>query len=168
MSAYEKSQSKSNFKIIAGNRAPTERQVRGGGVPPPANMPADEYLGICEGAKLATLYNKPTAVVSFRVADGQFFGVSLRGYFQIDLNGETTAAGCRYNQLCEIALGRPIEPGDDLHPSRVFPGKTFKILARYRAASSGKKRESQDPTVKKDASDTLRAGTIIELVEGGL
>jgi hypothetical protein len=168
MSIYEKSQAKSNFRIIAGNRAPTERQVHAGGVPPPANMPPAEYLAICEGAKLATLYGKPTAVVSFRIAEGQFFGVSLRGYFEIDLNGETTAAGCRYNQLCEIALARPIEPGDDLHPSRVFPGKIFKILARYRAASSGKKRESQDYTVKKDPSDTLRVGTIIELVEGGL
>jgi hypothetical protein len=166
MSAYEKLQSKSNFKIIAGNRAPTERQIRGGGVPPPDDMPADEYLTICEGAKVATLYGKPTAVVSFRVAEGQYFGVSLRGYFEIDLNGETTAAGCKYNQLCEIALARPIEPGDDLHPARIFPGKTFKVLARYRASSSGKKRESQDPHVKKDPADTLRVGTILELVEG--
>jgi hypothetical protein len=168
MSSYAKLPGKSNFKIIAGNRTPTERQVRAGGVPPPDDMPAGEYLTICEGAKVATLYGKPTAVVSFRVAEGQFFGVSLRAFFGIDLNGETTAAGCRYNQLCEIALGRPIEPGDDLHPSRVFIGKTFRVLARYRSASSGKKRESQDPTVKKDPSDTQRVGTILKLLEGGL
>ena len=98
MSNYAKPTAKSNLKIVAGNRAPTERQVRVGGVSPPADMAAGEYLTICEGAKLATLYGKPTAVVSFRVSEGNYFGVSLRGFFNIDLIGEVTAAGCRYNK----------------------------------------------------------------------
>jgi hypothetical protein len=168
MSNYAKPTAKSNLKIIAGNRAPTERQVRVGGVSPPADMPAGEYLTICEGAKVDTKWGKPTAVVSFRVADGKYFGVSLRAFFKIDLIGEVTTAGCRYNQLCEIALGRPVEPGDDLHPSRVFPGKTFKVLARYSSTTSDKRRLPLDSSIRKSASDTLRVGTILELVEGGL
>lgn len=168
MSSYAKSQSKSNLKIIAGAKAPTERQVRAGGVPPPDDMPAGEYLSICEGAKVATLYGKPTAVISFRVAEGKYFGVSLRAFFKIDLIGEVTTAGCRYNQICEIALGRPVEPGDDLHPARVFPGKFFKVLARYSSTTSDKRRLPQDSSIRKDASDTLRVGTILELMDGGL
>lgn len=165
MSKSHTSNPKSNFKIIAGKAPAGERQVRVGGVPPPADMPADEYLMLCEGAKLATLYGKPTAVVSFRVADGKYFGVSLRGFFNIDLIGEVTAAGCRYNQLCEIALGRPVEPGDDLHPSRIFPGKMFKVTARY-GLTNGKNRQARDPGKRTDSSDLLRVGTITELVEG--
>ena len=80
-SDHSKSQ-KANFRIIAGNKAPAERQVRVGGVSPPADMPAGKYLFFCEGAKLATLYGRPTAVVSFRVSDGKYFGVSLRGFFR--------------------------------------------------------------------------------------
>ena len=166
MSNYSKLQSKSNLKVVAGNKPPvSERQVRVGGVSPPQDMPAGEYITICEGAKLATLYGKPTAVISFRVTDGNYFGVSLRGFFHIELIGEVTAAGCRYNQLCEIALGRPLEPGDDLHPSRIFPGKMFRVTARY-GLTSGKNRQSRDPGIRKDPSDLLRVGTIIELVEG--
>jgi hypothetical protein len=165
MSNYSQKQSKSNFKIIAGNKAPAERQVRVGGVSPPADMPAGEYITICEGAKLATLYGKPTAVVSFRVTEGKYFGVSLRGFFKIDLIGEVTTAGCRYNQICEIVLGRPVEPGDDLHPARIFPGKMFKVTARY-GLTSGKNRQARDPGTRTDASDLLRVGTIVELQEG--
>jgi hypothetical protein len=137
-------------------------------MPPPAEMPADMYTAISDGGKVKTLWGKPTAVVSFRVTEGRYFGVSLRGFFEIDLNGETTTAGCRYNQLCEIALARPVEPGDDLHPARVFPGKMFRVEARYRSSSPGKKRIAEDPSVKKDPADRLRVGTIVELLDGGL
>jgi hypothetical protein len=158
---------KANFKIIAGSKAPAERQVRVGGVSPPADMPAGEYVTICEGAKLATLYGKPTAVISFRVSDGKYFGVSLRGFFNIDLIGEVTAAGCRYNALCEIALGRPVQPGDDLHPTRIFTGKMFAVTARY-GLTSGKNRQARDPSNRTDSSDLLRVGTILKLIDGGL
>jgi hypothetical protein len=130
-------------------------------------MPAGEYLTICESAKVATLYGRPTAIISFRVADGKYFGVSMRAFVPIDLIGEVTTPGCRYNKLCEIALNRPLESGDNLQPARVFTGKMFKVLARYRA-TSGKRRQSEDPSVRKDASDLLRIGTIIKLVESGL
>src|SRR4030095_16481433 len=122
----------------------SERNVRVGGASPPPDMPAGEYVTICEGAKLATLYGKPTAVISFRVSDGKYFGVSLRGFFNIDLIGEVTAAGCRYNALCEIALGRPVQPGDDLHPTRIFTGKMFVVTARY-GLDSGQKRPNTGP-----------------------
>jgi hypothetical protein len=169
MSNYSTPNSKSNFKIIAGNnKAPAERKVRVGGVAPPTDMPAGEYVTICEGAKVDTKWGKSTAVVAFRVADGKYFGVSLRAFFKIDLIGEVTTAGCRYNQLCEIALGRPVESGDDLHPSRIFPGKTFKVLARYSSTTSDKRRLPLDASIRKSASDLLRVGTILELLEGGL
>jgi hypothetical protein len=140
----------SQFKIIAGKSPSGERIIRAGGMPPPDEMPADKYITLCEGAKIATLWGKPTAVLTFRVADGKYFGVSLLGYFDIDMTGETTNAGCEYNTMCEIALNRELEPGDDLNPTRIFPGKVFEVAARYRKASPGKRGESQDPTVKKD------------------
>jgi len=135
-------------------------------MPPPLDMPAANYLTLCEGAKVATLWGKPIAVIRFRVTEGKYFGVSLVGYFGIDLVGEVTAAGCEYNRICEIALGRELEPGDDIHPSRIFPGKLFEVEARFRKTSPKGKRESQDSSIRKDPSDSLRVGAIIRVVDG--
>ena len=43
----------------------------------------------------------------------------------------------------------------------------FKVTARY-GLTSGKNRQARDPSIRKDPSDLLRVGTILELVEGGL
>lgn len=79
---------KSNsFRIIAGNKGKppiAERPVRAGGMPPPDDMPAGNYITVCEGAKVAIMWNKPTAVVRFRVTEGKYSGVSLAAYFDID------------------------------------------------------------------------------------
>jgi hypothetical protein len=162
---------KSNhLKIIAGAKAPKlpqgDRPIRAGGVAPPANMPAGKYIGLIEGARVATNYGKPTAVIVVRVTEGKFAGVSLSGYFPIDLNGEVTTAGCLYNKMCEIVLDRELEPGDDIHPARVFPGKLVEVVARFsKTTGSGKSRVTKDSSIKADLSDKLRIGEILRLVE---
>jgi hypothetical protein len=139
---------RSNLRIVAGAKAPAERVIRAGGIAPPADMPFGQYVGLCEGAKAATMWGKPTAVITCRVIEGKYSGVALKGFFEIDLNGETAAAGCEYYKICEIALDREIEPGEDLRPSQVFTGKIFVIQARFRLAAPGKRRHAEDPTGK--------------------
>jgi hypothetical protein len=65
-----------------------------------------------------------------------------------------------YTEQCAIALGRAIDPGDDLTPEAVFTGKVFLADVRFRS-TDGKKRTSVDANVRKDTLDFLR---VVELV----
>jgi hypothetical protein len=131
-------------------------------VSPPQDMPAGEYRVICEKAYVAN-YAPNTCVLHFRVAEGAFFGVTLRYWIDMEFLNGGLREGCAYVKHCELALGYEPEPEQDLSPDIVFPGKMFLVRARYRGTVSSWEATRADSTVCKDEWDFLRVGKLIAL-----
>jgi hypothetical protein len=160
---------KSNFKIIAGNKAPTVHRAQS--VPrnhevrrwvgAPDDMPAGRYKAVCEAAARVTKYSRPMAELQFTVVDGEYTGVCLPGWIRMDFRaGKRLKPGCLYEKCCQMALETNELP-DNLSP-QLFVGKVFMVDATY-ARTDGKSRTPQDETVKKSDGDYLRVVKLVYL-----
>jgi hypothetical protein len=118
------------------------------------------YSAACEAARIVSKFGKPTVECSFRVIDGEHFGTALPGWFHIKIVGDCVMPGCQYTKVCELVLGREIEPGDDIDPEAVLVGKKLKVGVRFRA-TDGKRLSAQDENTRKDGKDFLRVSSVL-------
>ena len=80
------------------------------------------------------------------------------------------APGCRFVRVCEVALSRVPDPGEDLSPDRVFVGRRFVVEVAYRATAQARGRGRRDPSLRsqrKDEADYLRVVEILSVAERG-
>jgi hypothetical protein len=118
------------------------------------------YKTTVQAAERATAWNKSVAILYHRILDGDHAGVALRQYITIKKVGNAVdVENNPYIEQCEIAIGRQVEPTDNLDPAAVFVGKVFNVTVRYRKTDPRhKKAVRQEETKKKDPNDKLRVG----------
>ena len=63
-----------------------------------------------------------------------------------------------------MALGRSIEPGDDLEPENIFVGKIFEADVGYRSNDGRDSCDEANREAKKDERDFLRVHRLTRLV----
>lgn len=155
---------RSSLKIVAGGSLTKPKQLRAGGLEPSDSMTPGEYIANCEGATITTKGRSTIALLEFRVINGPHSGTALRQWIGIpDVDG-IIHVGSRYGRQCALALGREIEPGDDLHPAVVFKSKTFRVSVGYRMTErTGGTPTHENALRRKDAKDFLRVHRIIGL-----
>lgn len=149
---------KANLKLVS------TKKLVAGGLEPDDSMQPGEYVANCEAAKVITKGRALVAILEFRIIDGPHSGVAVRQWLTVsDING-VISLGSRYARHCALALGEDeIEPGDDLDPELIFPGKTFLVSVGYRLTEKmGGAADADNGLRKKDARDFLRVHRIVE------
>jgi hypothetical protein len=129
-------------------------------------MAPGEYVAHCEGAKITAKGRNTIAVLQYRVAEGFHSGTVLSQWITIpDVDG-IVPLGSRYARQCAVALGREIEPGDDLNPEMIFRSKTFRVYVGYRMTEkNGGTAAHENAQRRKDAKDFLRIHNLIVMEE---
>ena len=165
---YRKPSAASTLKIVAGGVGTQKppKQLRAGGLEPDHSMQPGEYLASCEGGTVTTKGKNTIAVLEFRIIDGPQSGTSVRQWISIpDVDGITPLAS-RYGRQCALALGREIEPGEDLNPAAVFRGRFFRIKIGYRMTEKIGGTPSEAHSLRrKDAKDFLRVRELLAVQE---
>lgn len=154
-------------KFLAGGAASTKpKHLRAGGLAANESMEPGEYIANCEGATITNKGRTTVAVLEFRIIDGPHSGIALRQWIPVpDVDG-IVPLGSRYGRLCAVALGREIEPGDDLNPTVIFKGKIFRVAVGYRKTEKkGGTASDVHASHRKDATDYLRVHNLITLEE---
>jgi hypothetical protein len=136
---------------------------RQGGIPPDEKMPPGRYKLVCESARLTQKWSKTVAEFSFRVVEGDHFGVMLSAWIFVYTVAGLVYPG-KYTTACSIALGHETGPDDDLSPEAVFVGKIFWGEVGFRSASTNNRRP-EDSSQKKDSKDFLRVRSVLSLAE---
>src|SRR5262245_21853323 len=124
MKKYRGDRGKSRLKVV---RLKTPPNITLGGVAPSDKMPAGECKICCQGAAREPWKNRnrQRIVLKYRIIEGEHTGVALTQWIPIDVTG-VISPGSKYAMQCEIALGRPIGPDDDLNdPGSIFRGAIF-------------------------------------------
>jgi hypothetical protein len=147
---------KSKLTILRGTR-PALYQA---GVKPAQGMPPGKYKVACESGRIVSKWGKQVCELYFRVVEGDYFGTVLPGWIPIYIVGEQVHPG-RYTEQCALALGRVVDPGDDINPDVVFVGKVFLAAVAFKS-TDGKRREPLDASVRKSESDFLRVVKLLE------
>ena len=142
------------------------KALRAGGLKPSDDMGPGEYTAACEGATITSKGKTTIALLGFRIVDGPHSGTSLRQWLTIpDVDGIVPLAS-RYARHCAVALGREIEPGDNLDPAAIFTQKIFLVFVGYRMTEKIGGPACRDNALRrKDAKDFLRVHEIIGLAE---
>jgi hypothetical protein len=163
---YRSPQSKSTLKIVAGGSGVKPKRLRAGGLEPSESMVPGQYVAACEGATITTKGKTTIAVLEFRIIDEPYSGTALRQWVAIpDVDG-VVPIGSRYGRQCKLALGREIEPGDDLDPGSIFRGRFFLIDVGFRmTVKSGGTATHENALRRKDQKDFLRVHKLVELRE---
>ncbi|HXV82340.1 MAG TPA: hypothetical protein VEG60_20930 [Candidatus Binatia bacterium] len=152
--------------LIAGGSVPKPKQLRAGGLEPTDSMAPGEYIAHCEGATIKTKGRNTIAALEFRVIEGSHSGTALRQWITIPEVDGLVPLGSRYGRQCALALGREIEPGDELSPAAIFQGRVFRIAVGYRMTEkSGGAASHENAQRRKDAKDFLRVHALIAEVE---
>jgi hypothetical protein len=154
------------LKIVAGPATVNAKQLRAGGLEPDDSMSPGEYIAHCEGATITTKGRSTVVVLEFRILDGPHSGTALRQWVTVpDVDGNVTC-GSRYGRQCALALGREIEPGEELHPAAVFKGKNFRVAVGYRMTEKiGGTSSAENAEQRKDAKDFLRVHALLSVEE---
>jgi hypothetical protein len=163
--SYRNTQRKSNLRIVAGG-GEKSKHLRAGGLEPQESMAPGQYVAQCEGGTIKTKGKSTIAVLEFRIIDGPHGGTALRQWVTIpDVDGNVPLSS-RYARQCVVALGREIEPGDDLDPAAIFKGKFFLIDVGYRKTEKiGGTATQENAGRRKDAKDFLRVHSILSWEE---
>jgi hypothetical protein len=166
MKTHGNRSARSSLKIIAGGFVPKPKQLRAGGLEPTDSMAPGEYIANCEGATITSKGGKTIATLAFRVIEGSHSGTALRQWITLpDIDG-IVPLGSKYGRQCALALGREIEPGDDLSPGAIFPGRVFRVAVGYRMTEKpGGAANHENAQRRKDAKDFLRVHALIAEVE---
>lgn len=157
---------KANLKLVAGSSGTVSgpAHLRAGGLEPSDSMAPGEYVTNCEGAKITTKGSTTIAVLEFRVIDGPHSGTALRQWIPVPDVGGIVPLGSRYGRQCALALGRDVEPGDDLNPAAIFRGKTFRVQIGYRLTEkTGGIANDDNMHRRKDAKDFLRVHRLMAM-----
>jgi hypothetical protein len=163
---YRSPQWKSTLTIVAGGGGAKPKHLRAGGLEPSEEMEPGRYLVNCEAATITKKGKATIAVLEFRIINEPHSGTALRQWVTIpDIDGSVPIAS-RYARQCAIALGREIEPGDDLDPSSIFRGKIFLTDVGFRMTEKiGGTPTPENTRRRKDAKDFLRVHSILSLEE---
>ena len=160
---YPTSSTKSKHKklrILSGGGKPSNAPLRQLGVAPKDTMPAGAYKAMCEAERIITKWGKSLVECSFRVVEGEYFGTALPGWFDINIINNGVMPGCQYTKVCEVILGREIEPDDDIDPEAILVGKVLLVEARFKI-TDGKNRSLLDGSVRKAPTDFLRVCSVL-------
>ena len=147
------------------SEVPLGSTLKLGGLPAPADMMPGEYLVACEAASVSRSKRDVIINLVFRVTDGKFDSVELKGWFTASKNGAPVARSGRYARTCEVALGRPLEDGDAIgEPEKIFVGQRFVALVGFRktAKSRGGRFDDSFTKQRKDDSDFLRVHELLK------
>jgi hypothetical protein len=129
-SPYTGERSASRLKLAHLPKPPP--RLRLGGMEPSEDMPAGEYKIICEGAAKRSFARGTRIELKYRVIDGPHAGTALRQWITVDATGSISPKS-RYAMQCGIALGRPLEPEDDVDsPASIFSGQIFLACVGFR------------------------------------
>ena len=93
-------------------------RLKAGGSEATENMPPGHYILECRQAHAQDRgRNKVQVVLSFQVSE-EFLhdGVVFKQWFTFYSKDGTVSPHTKYGKACSLALGRPIEPNDDLTP----------------------------------------------------
>jgi hypothetical protein len=154
---YSGGRIKSGPKVTPLPTRPAPR-LRLGGAEPSDGMEPGEYQVCCEGASKKSFAAGMRIELKFRVIDGDHTGTALRQWITIDASGVISPKS-RYAQQCGVALGRPVEPEDNLdNPASIFSGLIFRASIGFRKTDKprGGKPDPKNAGTRKDASDGLR------------
>jgi hypothetical protein len=127
------------------------------------NIEPGRHRVACQGAG-ADEKGKP--ILLFRMIDAPHTGKALRKWLNIaHVNGEIRP-GSSYAKLCELALGREVEPDESLEPNDVFRGKVFLAFIGWRKTDKPRGGQFSDGNVLrcKDDRDFPRVHELIEVV----
>jgi len=167
MASYNGAGKSSRLKVAHLPNKPPPR-LRLGGFLPSENMPAGEYTVHCEGASKKPWAQGWRVELKHRVLEGEHAGVSLNQWIPIDASGVISPRS-RYALQCEIALGRPLEPEDDLNdPASIFSGVIFSAFVGFRKTDKprgGKNTDPENQMRKKDHDDGLRVHELLTRAE---
>jgi hypothetical protein len=152
--------------VSGGANAAKPKQLRAGGLAPTEEMAPGQYVVACEGATITTKGRTTLVILEFRVIDGPNGGTALRQWITIpEIEGVVPLAS-RYGRQCAIALGREIESGDNLDPSKIFRGKFFLVDVGFRMTEKiGGTFSPENKLRRKDAKDYLRVHSVLSLEE---
>jgi hypothetical protein len=161
---YNNTKLKANLKLVSSD--PKPKPLRAGGLKADDGMPAGEYTVTCEGATSTMKGRSIIAVLEFRVVEGRYSGTALRQWLTIPEVDGLVPTWSKYSRHCVIALGREVEPGDDLDPAKIFRGRFFSVEAGFRLTEGTGGRPTEENALRcKDHKDFLRVHRIIEQVE---
>jgi hypothetical protein len=156
--APDKSKHK-KLRILSGGGKPSRTPLRQLGVSPSETMASGPYKVICEAARIASKWGRPVVECAYRVVEGDHFGTALPGWIEIKLINNGVMPGCQYAKVCELILGRELEPDDDIEPDSILVGKVLLVEARFKL-TDGKSRNRLDSTQRKDG-DFLRVCSVL-------
>lgn len=167
--AYQKPGQK--LRAIAGGATPkstsTPKPLRAGGHEATTGMEPGQYVVICEGGRVEPYYKGQRANLVFKIFDGPHEGTALNMWIPLGDVGGVVPIKSRYAKQCKVALGRDIEPGDDLDPAKIFPGHVFLAKVAYRKTEGTRGGEGDEALslYKKGPDDRLRVHDLMELRE---
>lgn len=142
-------------------------RLKAGGKRAPDTMAPGNYNAVCVSGEIKQRGKALQAILGFKVrGDAQAEdGVLLQKWFNITLrpDGGVSPASV-YFQACQLALGRPVQPEEELDPNEVFVGKSFKVTVGYRSTSIDNSYAPSNTTHRKDPRDFLRIHELVEQV----
>jgi hypothetical protein len=157
-----RSREKPNLQLVA------KPALRLAGMTPDESMAPGEYQVQCETAWMESIGRRARVVLQYRVIDGVHAGTALRQWIVASDDGGVVSPNGRYARACSIALGRPLEVGDDVgDPARIFGAQIFLVDVGYRKTelSGGGKASDENALRCKDSADYLRIHEILARVE---
>jgi len=122
------------------------------------------YRMACQGAG-ADEKGKP--MLLFRMIDPPHAGTALRKWLNISHVIGEIRPGSSYAKLCELAVGRELEPDESLEPNDIFRGKIFLAFVGWRKTDKHRGGQFRDDNAlhRKDDRDFLRVHELIEVIE---
>jgi hypothetical protein len=137
--------------------------LRLGGMEPSEEMAPGEYLVAC----LSAVVERGRVVLHYQIIDGPHTGTGLRQWITVHGSG-TISHNSRYAQQIAVALGRPVDTGDDINnPSSIFSGQIFRALVGFRKTDRprGGKSSEDFALIRKDKDDGLRVHSLLSREE---
>jgi hypothetical protein len=163
---YTSEQKHSRLKLASLPIKPVAR-LRLGGMEPSEDMQPGEYKVACEGASKKPWAKGIRVELKFRVVDGPHTGTALRQWIAVDTSGLFSPQS-RYALQCAVALGRPLDAGDNPDdPASIFSGRFFKASVGFRKTSKphGGTPDTENTQRRKDHRDGLRVHELLSAEE---
>lgn len=128
-------------------------------------MAPGNFIVRCISGRTQIRGNKNQVVLTFTIKEKAWNdGVVLKQWYTLTTADGEVSPHTKYGRACELALGRPLGPGDDLDPEKVFVGKFFEADVGYRSNDTKDFLDEANREQKKDLRDFLRVHQLLRLV----
>ncbi|MDD1749488.1 MAG: hypothetical protein LUO89_06390 [Methanothrix sp.] len=126
-------------------------------------MQSGQYRVRCESAEIQPRYKSIVVVLVCKVSEGSWRdGVVFKQWVNIkNAKGDISPATV-YARQCALALGRPVQAGDDLDPNLVFVGKEFLAEVGFSLRDEAGKFADENSQTKKTDDDYLRIHRLLQ------